>query len=106
MRRLLTGDLVIVTAGAHKGKTGKVKTFDPERNRVVIEGVNVRKRHVRPTQQRAGGILEAEQPIFASNVMPVDPETGKPTRVRFQEREGKKVRIAKSGAALPVASKA
>jgi len=106
MRRLLTGDNVVVTAGAHKGKTGKLKTFDTTRNRVVIEGVNVRKRHVRPTQQRAGGILEAEQPISASNVMPIDPETGKPTRVRFEERDGQKVRVAKSGAVLPAASKA
>jgi large subunit ribosomal protein L24 len=106
MRRLLTGDNVVVTAGAHKGKTGKIKKFDTSRDRVVIEGVNVRKRHVRPTQQRAGGILETEQPIHASNVMPVDPETGKPTRVRFEERDGQKVRVAKSGAVLPAASKA
>jgi large subunit ribosomal protein L24 len=106
MRRLLTGDQVVVVSGAHRGKTGKVKKFDPENDRVVIEGVNKRKRHIRPTPQRPGGILEEEAPIHASNVMPVDPETGKPTRVRVELREGKKVRIAKSGAALPVATKA
>ena len=106
MRRLLMGDQVVVVSGAHRGKTGKVKKFDPESDRVVIEGVNKRKRHIRPTPQRPGGILEEEAPIHASNVMPVDPETGKPTRIRIQEREGKKVRIAKSGAALPVAAKA
>jgi large subunit ribosomal protein L24 len=106
MRRLLTGDTVVVVSGAHRGKTGKLKKFDASDDRVVIEGVNKRKRHIRPTPQRPGGILEEEAPIHASNVMPVDPETGKPTRVRIEVRDGKKVRIAKSGAALPAAQKA
>jgi large subunit ribosomal protein L24 len=106
MRRLQTGDSVVVTSGAHKGKTGKVKQLLVDTGRVVVEGVNVRKRHIKPTPQRPGGILEQEGSISASNVMPVDPESGKPTRVRFQERDGKKVRVAKSGAVLPSASKA
>lgn len=101
MRRLMTGDSVVVTGGAHRGKTGKVKKVIVSTDRVVIEGVNVRKRHIRPTPQRPGGILEQEAPIHISNVMPVDPETGKPTRVHFEERDGKKVRVAKSGAVLP-----
>lgn len=106
MRRLQTGDSVVVTSGAHKGKTGKVKQLLVDTDRVVVEGVNVRKRHIKPTPQRPGGILEQEGSISVSNVMPLDPETGKPTRVRFQERDGKKVRVAKSGAVLPSASKA
>lgn len=103
MQRLQMGDDVVVTAGAHKGKTGKVKKLLLDRDRVVIEGVNVRKRHIRPTPQRPGGILEQEAPVHASNVMPMDPESGKPTRVRFEERDGKKVRVAKSGAVLGAA---
>lgn len=100
MRRLQTGDAVVVIGGAHRGKTGKVKKLLLDRDRVIVEGVNVRKRHIRATPERPGGILEEEGSIHASNVMPVDPETGKPTRVHIEERDGKKVRVAKSGAAL------
>lgn len=103
MQRLQTGDTVMVVGGAHKGKTGKVKQLLLADNRVVIEGINVIKRHVKPTPQRPGGVLEREAPIHMSNVMPVDPETGKPTRVRFQERDGQKVRVAKSGAVITAA---
>ena len=100
MQRLVRGDLVRVTRGNDKGKQGRVTKVLKERDAVVIEGVNLVKRHVKATAQRAGGILEVEAPIHASKVMPVDPETGKPTRVRVKVEDGKRVRVAKSGATL------
>jgi large subunit ribosomal protein L24 len=100
MQRLVRGDLVRVTRGNDKGKQGRVTRVLLERDAVIIEGVNLVKRHVKATAQRAGGILEVEAPIHASKVMPVDPETGKTTRVRAQIVDGKKVRVAKSGATL------
>ena len=100
MERLQRGDLVRVTRGNDKGKQGRVTKVLKERDAVVIEGVNLVKRHVKATAQRAGGILEVEAPIHASKVMPVDPETGKTTRVRVKVEDGKRVRVAKSGATL------
>lgn len=100
MQRLQRGDLVRITAGNEKGKQGRVKRILSETNKVVVEGVNLVKRHVKATAQRAGGILEVEAPLPASKVMPIDPETGKPTRVRVKVTDGKKVRIAKSGAEI------
>ena len=87
MQRLVRGDLVRVTRGEDKGKQGRVKRVLLENNKVIVEGVNIVKRHVKATAQRAGGILEVEAPIAASNVMPVDPETGKATRVRARSEE-------------------
>ncbi|MCL2450541.1 MAG: 50S ribosomal protein L24 [Polyangiaceae bacterium] len=104
--RILKGDTVVVIAGREKGKKGKVKRVLREEDRVLVEGLNLVKRHQRPTPRNpSGGIIEREAPIHASNVMPVDPKTGEPTRVRVQVLEGgKKVRIAvKSGEELPVA---
>ena len=103
--RIRQGDTVIVISGKDKGKTGKVKRVLQEDGRVVVEGVNLVKRHTKPTPRNPqGGIVEREQAIFASKVMPVDPKTGKGTRVRIKVLEGgKKVRIAaKSGEELPV----
>ena len=105
--RILRGDTVVVIAGKDKGKKGKIMRVLREENRVLVEGINLVKRHQRPTPRNpSGGIIEREQPISASNVMPVDPKTGKGTRVRIKVLEsGKKVRIAvKSGEELPVAS--
>ncbi|MGE5789022.1 MAG: 50S ribosomal protein L24 [Myxococcales bacterium] len=102
MRRLRKGDLVVVTSGDDKGKQGKIVRVLPERNAVVVEGVNRVKRHVKSMPERPGGIMEVDAPIAASKVMPVDPQTGKPTRVKYQMVDGKKTRIAKSGAALTV----
>lgn len=104
MERLRTGDEVVVISGAHKGSKGRVKKLVRATGRVVIEGVNMVKRHSKPTPQRPGGIVQSEAPIDASNVMPVDPETGKATRVRIVERDGKKVRVAKSGAVITPAA--
>jgi large subunit ribosomal protein L24 len=103
--RIIKGDTVVVISGKDSGKTGKVSRVLPEADKVVVEGVNLVKRHTRPTPRNpSGGIIEREQPIHASKVMPVDPKTGKATRVRFKTLEsGKKIRIAvKSGEEIPV----
>jgi large subunit ribosomal protein L24 len=91
------GDKVIVISGKDRGKTGTILEAYPKRDRVLVEGVNMIKKHAKPSQENPqGGILNLEAPIHVSNVMPVDPKTGKPTRVGYEVRNGKKVRIAKS----------
>jgi len=91
-----TGDSVIVITGKDKGKKGKVLEVQPAKGRVIVEGVNLIKKHVRPSQQNPeGGILTQEAYIDASNVMHIDPKSGKPTRIGHKEVNGKKVRIAK-----------
>ena len=99
---LRKGDKVIVIAGKDKGKTGEIQKVDPKTNRVVGEGVNLRKKHKKPTQNNPeGSIVEIYAPIDASNVMIVDPQTKKPTRIGHKIVKGKKVRVAKkSGAEL------
>ncbi|OGX79157.1 50S ribosomal protein L24 [Exiguobacterium sp. SH31] len=95
------GDTVQVMSGKDKGKQGVILKAMPSKNRVVVEGVNVMKKHAKPSQANPqGGILEIEAPIHVSNVMPIDPKTGKPTRVGFKVVDGKKVRVAKSGEVL------
>jgi len=101
MQRLIVGDQVVVIRGNDKGKRGKVSKL--VRDRVIVEGINVVKRHLKQTPQRPGGILEVEAPISASNVMLIDPATNKPTRVSVKIEGDKKVRVAKSGTAIPVA---
>jgi large subunit ribosomal protein L24 len=103
--RIRKGDTVVVISGKDKGKTGKIMRVSPEDDRVLVQGINLVKRHTRPTPRNpSGGILEREQPIHACKVMPVDPKTGKGTRVRFRSLEGdRKVRVAAgSGEELPV----
>jgi len=103
--RIRKGDTVVVISGKDKGKKGKVMRVLREVDRVAVEGVNLVKRHTRPTPRNpSGGIVEREQPIHASKVMPVDPKTGAGTRVRSKALEGgKKIRIAaKSGDEIPV----
>ena len=99
---LVKGDNVIVIAGRDKGKTGTIQKVIPEQNRVVVENVNLRKKHKKPTQQNPdGGIVEVYAPIDASNVMLLDPKTKKPTRIGHKIVKGKKVRYAKkSGTTL------
>ena len=104
--RIQKGDTVVVISGKDKGKKGKVMKFDAEANRVLVEGVNLVKRHMRPNpRMQQGGILEREQPIHASKVMLVDPKTGKGTRVKVKvDDKGVKVRVAaKSGEEIPFA---
>ena len=99
---LRKGDKVIVIAGRDKGKSGVIQKVDSKSNRVVVENVNIRKKHIKPTQQNPdGGIVEVYAPIDASNVMIEDPKTKKPTRIGHKEVKGKKVRFAKkSGTVL------
>ncbi|HWZ91601.1 MAG TPA: 50S ribosomal protein L24 [Polyangiaceae bacterium] len=98
MQRLTVGDQVVVIRGNDKGKRGKVSKLTSDR--VVVEGVNVVKRHLKQTPQRPGGILDVEAPISKSNVMLVDPATNKPTRVSVKIENDKKVRVGKSGTAI------
>lgn len=90
-------DTVIVISGKDKGKKGRVLEAYPRENRVLVEGVNMVKKHVKPSRQNPqGGIITQEAPIHASNVMLVDPKTGQPTRIGYKILEnGKKVRVAK-----------
>lgn len=90
-------DTVMVISGKDKGKKGRVIAAYPRENRVLIEGVNMVKKHAKPTQQNPqGGILNQEAPIHASNVMLIDPKSGEPTRIGYKVLDnGKKVRVAK-----------
>ena len=99
---LVKGDKVIVIAGRDKGKTGTIQKVIPEQNRVVVEGINLRKKTNKPSQKNPdGGIIEIYAPIDASNVMLVDPKTKQPTRIGHKEVKGRKVRYAKkSGTVL------
>lgn len=91
MMRVKKGDTVVVIAGKDKGKKGTVTKVFTKANRVLVEGVNVITKHQKPTAVNPqGGIINKEAPIHISNVMPVDPETGKGTRVRFEVKDGKK----------------
>jgi large subunit ribosomal protein L24 len=95
------GDKVRVMTGKDKGKTGVILAAYPRDNRVLVEGVNIVKKHSKPSQANPqGGIISFEAPIHVSNVMPIDPKTGNPTRVGYKEVDGKKVRVAKSGEVL------
>ena len=90
------GDKVVVISGKDKGKEGTITEVLREKNRVVVEGVNVVKKHVKPNGQDAGSIEEMEAPIHASNVMIVDPKTKQRTRIGHTTgKDGKKVRVAK-----------
>ncbi|WP_084783987.1 50S ribosomal protein L24 [Paenibacillus sp. FJAT-26967] len=96
-------DTVFVISGKDKGKKGRVIAAYPRENRVLVEGINMIKKHAKPSQANPqGGIINQEASIHASNVMLVDPKSGKPTRVGYKVLEnGKKVRIAKkSGEAI------
>ncbi|OZI13162.1 50S ribosomal protein L24 [Bacillaceae bacterium SAS-127] len=90
------GDKVMVITGKDKGKTGIVLAAFPKKDRVLVEGVNIVKKHAKPSQVNPqGGIISQEAPIHVSNVMLLDPKTNEPTRVGFTTVDGKKVRVAK-----------
>jgi large subunit ribosomal protein L24 len=96
-RHVRKGDTVVITAGAHRGKVGEIMRVITDKDQVVIKGINMRTKHLKPTRiSPQGGIITKEAPIHISNVSPaVD---GKPTRVRFQVRDdGSKVRVAVRG---------
>lgn len=96
------GDKVMVISGKDKGKQGVVLEAFPKKERVLVEGVNIVKKHAKPSQVNPqGGIFDQEAAIHVSNVMVIDPKTGNPTRVGYQTVDGKKVRVAKkSGESL------
>jgi large subunit ribosomal protein L24 len=94
-QKIKKGDKVVVLSGKDKGRHGEVVKAMPKEGRVVVSGVNVHARHTKPSQDRPqGGIVRAEAPLNVSKVALEDPKTGKPTRVRFEMRGDKKVRIA------------
>lgn len=97
--KIRKGDTVVVLSGKDKGKTGEVIRSMPKEEKVLVSGVNVHARHRKPTQVNPqGGIERKEAPLHVSKVAVADPKSGKATRVRFEERDGKKVRVAaKSG---------
>ena len=97
--KIRKGDTVVILSGKDKGKTGEVIRSIPKESRVVVSGVNVAARHRKASQVNPqGGIDRKEAPLHVSKVAIADPKTGKATRVRFEERDGKKVRVAaKSG---------
>jgi large subunit ribosomal protein L24 len=91
-----TGDKVVVIAGKDKGKEGKILKTLAKENKVVVENVNVVKKHQKGNGQTSGGIVDMEAPIHASNVMIVDPKTKKPTRIGHStDKNGKKIRVTK-----------
>ena len=100
-KRIRKGDMVAVISGNDRGKRGRVLRVIPEKNRVVIEGVNIVHKHLRKSQQNPqGGRIRREAPVHLSNVMPLDSESNKPTRVKTAEKDGRRVRVARSGAAI------
>lgn len=100
--RIKKGDNIIVLAGKDRGKTGKVLEAFPDEERVLVEGINIRKRHQRPTRaNQKGQIVEKPLPIHVSNVAIADPKDGKPTRIGYKIENDKKVRVArKSGTTI------
>ncbi len=93
--KIKKGDRVVVLSGKDKGKTGEVTKSIPKDGKVVVSGVNVITRHRKPTQANPqGGLERSEAPLHVSKVAIEDPKTGRPTRVRFEIRDGNKVRVA------------
>ncbi len=92
--KIKKGDSVIVIAGKDKGKSGSVLSLIKNKDRVVVQGVNITKRHRKATQESPGKIEEIEASIHISNVSHVDPDSGKPTRVKFNFKDGVKKRVS------------
>lgn len=94
--KIKSGDTVIVTAGDHKGSEGKVMSVSLEKNKAIVEGVNMVSKHEKPSAANPqGGIVKKEAPIHISNLSLIDPKTSKPTRVGYRMEDGKKVRFSK-----------
>jgi large subunit ribosomal protein L24 len=94
--KIKTGDTVVVIAGDHKGSEGKVMRVYREKNKAIVEGVNLVSKHEKPsTQNPQGGIVEKEAPIHISNLSLIDPKSGEPTRVGYRMENGKKIRFSK-----------
>ena len=91
-----TGDTVYVNAGNDKGKTGKVLAVQPDKDRAIVEGINMVSKHTKPnSKQPQGGIIKQEAGIHISNLQLIDPQQNKPTRVGYKFVDGKKIRYAK-----------
>lgn len=94
--KLKKDDTVIIIAGKDKGKTGKIMRIFKKTNKIIVEKINMRKKHIKKTERRAGEIITYEAPLNASNAMLLDPKTNKPTRIGYKRLEnGEKIRIAK-----------
>lgn len=94
--KIKTGDTVRVMTGEHKGSEGVILKMNRTEGKVIVEGVNIVKKHEKPSAKNPqGGIVEKEAPIHISNLSLLDPKSGEPTRVGFEERDGKKVRVSK-----------
>ena len=109
VQRLQKGDTVVVISGKDKGKTGKIMRLLKEDDKVIVEGINLIKRHMKPNaRMQQGGILEREAAMHACKVMLVDPSTGKGTRIKSKtDDKGVKIRLAvKSGEEIPSPRKA
>jgi large subunit ribosomal protein L24 len=103
VQKIRKGDKVVVLAGKDKGRSGEVIQVMPKDDKAVVRGINMVKRHQRQSQTQEAGIISKEAPIHLSNLGIADPKDGKPTRVGFVEKDGKKVRVAKrSGATIDV----
>jgi len=101
MERIKKGDTVQVISGSEKGTTGEVLKVMPKENKAIVQGVNVITRHNKPSMANPqGGIVKKEAPVDMSKLMPVDPKTSKPTRVKIKVEGEKKVRVAASGESL------
>ena len=95
MEKLKKNDSVVIVAGKDRGRTGTVEKIYYKRGRILVKGINMVKKAVAPTQTNPeGGITTVERPVHRSNVMVQSPKSKKPTRVRIEERDGKKVRVA------------
>ncbi|MHC4573560.1 MAG: 50S ribosomal protein L24 [Planctomycetota bacterium] len=97
------GDTVEIVAGDHKGATGRVLRVIPEKNKVVIQGHNIAKKHVRPSRRNPqGGRINVEQPVHISNVLPVHPKNSRGSRIRYQiDKDGGKKRVTTDGTDIP-----
>ncbi len=94
--KLIKGDLVLILSGKDKSKKGKILAVFPKKGKVVVEGVNMLKRHLKSRQGQTGGIISKEYPVSVSKCMLINPETNKPTRVGYQiDKGGHKYRLAK-----------
>jgi large subunit ribosomal protein L24 len=106
-KRIRTGDIVAIVAGADKGKRGRVLSLVNEKNRVFVEGVNLVYKHLRKSQQHPqGGRIRREAAVHMSNVMPIDTESNRPTRVKSAVVDGKRARVGvRSGAVVGAVTK-
>ena len=98
------GDMVQIITGDHKGTTGKVLRVIPEKKKVIVQGHNIALKHVRPSRKNPqGGRMQVEQPIHISNVLPINPKSSRPTRVRYNiKQDGSKTRQAVDGSEISV----